>query len=167
MRDNRWRGAVVGALCVVGAVACTGKEPSAGEVGFAPEFECGELDLYDAYVLLLGRRAYEVACGEMPPGTRDGETPWDVLAAQDRDRGSCEDGGAEGAVEWRYFKYNPCALDAMVNAMVHGFRVAGCPEWEYEDYALNPSENYDIAWYPRLNYAVFAVVDSCSGEDPD
>ena len=43
MRDNRWRGAVEGALCVVGAVACTGKEPSAGEVGFAPEFECGEL----------------------------------------------------------------------------------------------------------------------------
>jgi hypothetical protein len=141
-----------------------GVEPGA-ETGFEPVFECGELDIYDGYVLVWEDRAYEVACGDMPAGTADRDTPWDVLAARYRNQGRCEEGGAERAPAWRYYLNNPCALEVVVNAFVHGFRVAGCPEWEYDSWT--PSGNYNVAYFPLLGRTRHAVVDACSAPDPN
>jgi hypothetical protein len=178
MRHDWWKGVAAGALCGAGAVACTGKErrmaetadergvePGA-ETGFEPVFECGELDIYDAYVLVQLHRVYEVACGEMPAGTRDGDTPWDVLAAQYRLDEQCEAGGTARAPDWRYYQDNPCAVEAVVNARVHGFRVAGCPEWEYGDHSV-PSANFNITWFQLWSQTRGTLNDACSPPDPN
>jgi hypothetical protein len=155
MRYDLWKKAVgAGALAAAALGGCKGKEPP-----FEPEFECGELDFIDGYVLLMERRVYEVACGEMPEGTDDRDVPWREVAARYRRHPPCNDAMGEGP-DWTYHREHPCALEAAVNASVHAFRVAGCPEWEYVD-RWNVSDNFDVGWFPLMGEVHWTVSDAC------
>jgi hypothetical protein len=156
MRYDPWRQAVgAGALAAAALGGCKGKEPP-----FEPEFECGELDFTDGYVLLVERRVYEVACGEMPEGTDDRDVPWREVAARYRRHPPCN-GEADEHRGWVYHRSHPCALEAVVNASVHGFRVAGCPEWEYVD-AWNVSDNYYVGWFPLMGEVAITIDYACT-----
>jgi hypothetical protein len=144
-----------GALAAVALGGCKGKEPP-----FEPEFECGELDFTDGYVLLVERRVVEVACGEMPEGTDDRDVPWREVAARYRRHPPCF-GASGGSPEWTYHRAHPCALEAAVNASVHGFRVAGCPEWEYEAFQ-NPTDNFFVGWTPLAHEVYLTLESTCS-----
>jgi hypothetical protein len=118
------RPAALPALCAF-ASACN-PEPKGG---FSPEFECGELDYFEVVALMEHHRTYEIACGQPLQGDYYDELTWRELAVtlerhSEEARWGCI--GPERNPSWISLREG-CAIEAAVNAQIHGLQTVGCP----------------------------------------
>ena len=125
-------------------------------------FECGELDFYDVVALIHEFRAYEVACGTMPESERYlHDLSWRELAAEYREQGPgglCD--GDERRYSWTKLDHE-CAIEATVNLQIHGYRVMGCPTWQFE-FNLRPSDNYYLPFSEFSYHLERSLEDLCT-----
>jgi hypothetical protein len=117
------RPAALPALCAF-ASACN-PEPKGG---FSPEFECGELDYFEVVALTKYNRTYEIACGQPLDGDNNEDLTWRELAVE-LERSSAEGRGCDGPDRNRtwYSLREGCAIEAALNALIHGLQTVGCP----------------------------------------